>query len=95
MKVLMRSTMAGPNGTHLAGKTADLPTEQANDLIRRGYAIVPKRPEPEPDDDPDDDPEEDDDVNAPETADATPAPSTAEARRAKPKKRGGRKPPPA
>ncbi len=48
MKVLMRSTMAGPSGTVLAGNTADLPPEQAADLLARGYAVLPEGSRPEP-----------------------------------------------
>jgi hypothetical protein len=38
MKVKLRTTMAGPEGVHLAGKEVDLPDDQAEDLLLRGFA---------------------------------------------------------
>jgi hypothetical protein len=38
MKVKLRTTMAGPEGVHLAGKEVELPDDQAEDLLLRGFA---------------------------------------------------------
>jgi hypothetical protein len=38
MKVKLRTTMAGPEGVHLAGKEVDLPDDQAEDLLLHGFA---------------------------------------------------------
>jgi len=53
MRVRMRTTMAGPERTVIAGKVADLPDAEARDLIKGGYAeavgkaAAPERPKPE------------------------------------------------
>lgn len=81
----MRTTMAGPKGVVLAGNDTDLPAALANDLLARGYAVLPKESRPEP---------EEKAVPKPQTADAPPPGETGEAPRARPKRRKGRKPAP-
>lgn len=38
MRIKLRTTMAGPEGVHLAGKEVDLPDDQAEDLLLHGFA---------------------------------------------------------
>lgn len=38
MKIRMRTTMAGPGGTYMAGQIADLPDKQAQELLDLNYA---------------------------------------------------------
>ena len=39
MKVKLYTTMAGPDGTHMAGSVVDMGDEQAQALIDGGYAV--------------------------------------------------------
>jgi hypothetical protein len=44
MQVKMQTLMAGPDGVFEAGKVADLPEEQALELVANGYAVLMEKP---------------------------------------------------
>lgn len=43
MRIVMRTTSAGPEGTRWAGGTYDLPEDEAKDLLASGSAVPAER----------------------------------------------------
>lgn len=43
MKIKMKTLMSGPDGNAFPGQEIDIPIEQAQDLINKGYAIPLKK----------------------------------------------------